>query len=633
MKKTFPWRSNPGTFLLTGLFSIGLFLISGPSTAVAKYIQLDGAANVKTRFSRGCASIGDIAEMAKRLRIDVVLFGDMARDSLEYGIFPFERIIKKTEERPSILTNGAGAYLGEIKDVDREFQDILLIPGVEAAPFYYWSGNVFKNNLVAHNWNKRLWLTGLPLPEMYEQIPLLNSNFSRTYVSHFQNTTIGFGLLFLVCAGLVYKKMYRKITVPLTVVFLLLTLNNHPFRSSPFDQYHGDQGVAPYQELIRFANQKGAQVFWSHMEPDQMNQKAGSVKINTPPHSEDLVLTKQYTGFQAVSTNPVEQIHLEQEWDRVLKEYVQGKRMQPVWAYGASNYYCEDKGVPFGDIRTIFLVKEKSPDEALEALKEGRTYSVRQSGEDRLSLDQFIVYDRKTRREATLGEELPVTDIPEVRLNLRSIQGLEKTATVSLIRNGEIVKENTVSLPYQMKWRDWKIDKSGKAYYRVKAAVSSVDYLVSNPIFVRFPGMPAETAALPEEAPGMREPEKPVHPRKESPDVPKPSRTPDAPASPAAPELPKPDEKTTAPKTAAVKPSSGPSPGAASDGRYVEVLIDGVSIRKGPGTKFPQLGRANKGDRLLFVRRTSVVFNDKVWLQVEMDDQKGFVWEGLVKMK
>ena len=90
--------------------------------ALAGFIQLDGVADVKTRFSRGCSTLQEIAELARARGIDTVIFGDQARDALEYGLFPFERVIRKRYENSSVLTVGAPAYTSEINDNDKQFE-------------------------------------------------------------------------------------------------------------------------------------------------------------------------------------------------------------------------------------------------------------------------------------------------------------------------------------------------------------------------------------------------------------------------------------------------------------------------------------------------------------------------------
>ena len=72
-----------------------ILALSLPSFASAKYLQLDAVIGVKSRFSSGCSSIQELANLAQHRKVDVVLFSDNDRLSLEYGIDPFERIFKK----------------------------------------------------------------------------------------------------------------------------------------------------------------------------------------------------------------------------------------------------------------------------------------------------------------------------------------------------------------------------------------------------------------------------------------------------------------------------------------------------------------------------------------------------------
>ena len=106
-----------------------IFLLA-TEIAYAGFIQLDGVADVKTRFSRGCSTLQEVAELARAKAIDTVIFGDQARDALEYGVVPLERIIRKRNESSSILTVGAPAYISEINDNDKQFNETLLISGI-----------------------------------------------------------------------------------------------------------------------------------------------------------------------------------------------------------------------------------------------------------------------------------------------------------------------------------------------------------------------------------------------------------------------------------------------------------------------------------------------------------------------
>ncbi|SVC04586.1 uncharacterized protein METZ01_LOCUS257440, partial [marine metagenome] len=245
------------------LVGVIVFLLMSVDIIFAGFIQLDGIADVKTRFSRGCYTLSEVAEQARSKGIDTVIFGDQARDSLEYGVVPLERIIRKRNEKSSILAMGAPAYISEINDSDIQFEETLLISGAEVAPYYYWTGNIFKGNLIANNPEKHLFVVGLTTPEAYEQLPILDSNFSKRYLNRYQHNFGIFFVSFLLFFFAFLKGYKKKVTRLIAGIMFLFALNNLPFKSSPFSQYKGDLGIQPYQELIDYVNSNGGLVFWN----------------------------------------------------------------------------------------------------------------------------------------------------------------------------------------------------------------------------------------------------------------------------------------------------------------------------------------------------------------------------------
>ena len=635
-------------FTLVGVIVI---LLASVDIIFAGFIQLDGVADVKTRFSRGCSTLQEVAKQARLKGIDVVIFGDQARDALEYGIVPLERIIRKRNESSSILTVGAPAYISEINDNDKQFEETLLISGAEVAPFYYWTGNVFTDNLVANNLDKHLFVVGLDTPKLYEQLPILDSNFSKRYLIHYQQYFVGcvvFFLLFLVAFLKGYKKKFTRL---IAGIMFLLVLNNMPFRSSPFSQYKGDLGIQPYQELINYVNSNGGLVFWNHMEaPNEIKQK-GRITYKTDPYPKDLMLTSDYTGFQSIADFPVMQIEPGNEWDNVLGEYIQGQREKPAWGYGGNNYLCEDGRTKFGEVRTIFLVRQKSRNDVLDAMASGRMYAVRQTGDERISLDDFTVSDALSGRQANMGEELVSNDFPELKIKVRMTNGTEKTVRLSVIRNGLEVKKETIALPYELTWRDVNFDKNdGPVFYRLKVEADPENYLVSNPIFIHFDegvgSKDVPVSQITREKLSMVDPIEPKVVAPQDPAIPEveslneiiqgnkvaPTTRPLEPENILASNLTPPTLKQ--PTSPVVKkPILPTSPVPFTNTRSVIAKIDGVSLKNGPGPKFPEVGQLNKGDRLVLIRRTKVNFNGKPWLLVDLGGRKAYVWSDLVVTK
>ena len=621
---------------LFALFLIGVGLPAGPAGAQA-YQSLDLVLDAKSRFSMGCQSIPNLVEVARVRKVDGLAVTDQARVTLQFGFPPFERVFRKKVEAPSVLEKGAAVYLAEIRQVDEEVSEVLLLPGIEAAPFYYWTGSPFDESLVAHNWDKHLLLIGLQTAEELEQLPLLHSNLSTRFFDRFKGPFFGILAVLLVSIVLFYQKKYPKLSLTVALLSFLLAINYHPFRSSRYDPFHGDAGPGPYQDVINYANERGALVYWNHLESPTANRARtlAGIRLETGPHPEDLLSTVNYSGFQALDDAPVPATEPGGLWDQVLQAYQKEQRPHPVWGFGANDFHCEDQdGHRFGAVRTIVWVRNKDAASVLEALRQGRAYAVRQSGETgRLVLEDFQVVDGKSGLKATLGETLDLLDLPEIRLALAFRGRQAPSARYRLIRNGVVVKEETVSLPYQGTWRDLAADRREPAYYRLMVEAGKDDRLVSNPVFVRFKGTkdraretgeagpvaqmphrPAAVSAPP--SPEVQPPEPAVAP---SAPTPGPVSTPTAPATPppAAPRLEPPD-------------ASPPEPAAPISEQFATVRLKRLSLRSGPGSRFPKILEAVEGEPLELVRTTRVMLNGKPWVVVRKEGRLAYVWSGFL---
>ena len=556
-----------------------------PQWVQAEYQQWDLAADVKSRFSTGCSSVQELMTQAEAKGLDGLLLGDHDRKSIQYGVPYVERIFRIKMGSSSLLDNGAATYLSEINQIDKTDDTLVLVPGVESSPFYYWTGNPLDQNLVAHNWDKHLLIIGLPNSRDYEELPTLNSSFTTR---HLKDDYLLFSIF---CVGAMigfygFMGKYRRgISFIFTLVMILLAANAHPFKSSPFDQYHGDQGVVPYQYLIDYADSKGALVFWNHLETPVNGELDGSliqVKTRTDRHPQDLLLTHRYTGFQAMSDSHISAVEPGKEWDRVLMQYLDGKRDRPVWGYGPNDFRCEGKnGDLLGEVRTVVLASRKSRPAMVKALGAGRMYAVKQGeGKNRLSLDSFELIEPATGKRAVMGEELKTTSPPGIGLKLSMTGGASDVrAKIRLIRNGQVVKQALLKLPYEGVWQGAALSRRG--YYRLMVEVDAYNQLVSNPIFFN---------------PGHRQ-----------------------------------NTEVASANTDSHLLSTLEEKALASLEKYVEVTGRGVRLRKGPSVQFPVVGKVNQGERLLFVRRTEVIYHGKAWIVIKKGGDLAYVWEGLVK--
>jgi hypothetical protein len=381
------------------------------------------------------------------------------------------------------------------------------------------------------------------------------------------------------------------------------------------------------------------------MEPSREVTSTGAVALETAPHPEDLIRSSGYNGFQAVADSAIKQTDPGKEWDQVLTEYVQGKRSQPVWGYGGSSLQCDESGeVNLGGVRTVFLVREKSRESIFDALKNGKMYSVRQSGDHRLFLDKFVAKDKTSGQQATMGEPLEASDAPSIAIQVHSSGHSAKTAEISLIRNGLLVRQERVSLPYQSTWKDAKVNRQGRVYYRLRVTSGAEDYLLSNPIFVKFSESTAKKFRLPPSSETLA----PKTPRVNAPkapdlkdqrntsktllDLPKIAQT-ESPKAPALKPSPPAKKPKAVQKTPTVKKPAPPSTqeiARAGEKPTITVKVKHGFLRKGPGIVFPKAGDLKQGDKLSLVRRTEIFYQEQRWLVVRADGKLAYVWAGIV---
>ena len=148
----------------------------GQVPPVDGYLQLRGAMHIHSEFSTGAESIETIALRALDHGVDVLVFTDDDILEIDYGLPFLRQLIGYSETRRALLTEGAlDAYLAEIRRIDSEQESLILIDGVESAPFYFWDVDLLSGLWRFSNWNKHLLAIGLETAEEYASLPVLGS--------------------------------------------------------------------------------------------------------------------------------------------------------------------------------------------------------------------------------------------------------------------------------------------------------------------------------------------------------------------------------------------------------------------------------------------------------------------------
>ena len=464
---------------------LALFLLPRNISA-SEYIQLSGVIHVHSTFSSGRYSPEELVARAAVKHLEVLILTDHDQVVMEYGLFPFRNLIKRREERNSVLGAGPETYLSEIERLNRQQQSVLVIPGVQSSPFYYWEGNPFNGKLTAHNYRKELLLVGLTSPDDYYRLPRLHGGFSTQYWRELLPRFFIFCSVFLLSIYLIRQPGKIRIGgILIAVLSLALMLNHHPFKSSQFDPYHGDQGNAPFIEVIDYVKNRGGLAFWAHPESNYSvtGVQLGPIEMKTDHYVDALIQTTNYTGFAALYGDTSTAANAGMHWDQTLSDYCNGRRSLPVWAIAGADFHEEQKGFDLDTFQTIFLVDKKRTANVLKALEHGRIYAVRMSHNQRLVLDRYQIKDDRTGTSAIMGEELSITGKPVIEGRLSASDGSRQDVKVTIVKDGIISWSFEGQTPLVFNLVD-NAELSGKHYYRLDAKGKTGGHLLSNPIFV-----------------------------------------------------------------------------------------------------------------------------------------------------
>lgn len=469
-----------------------------------QFQQVPALIHISSKVSDGRYTLSELVNISKEAGIKAVVFTDREIMRWEYGLWPLRNVIKKVVENSSITTFGIGNYLRAVEKLQESNSDMILIAAIEATPFYYWSGNIFKGYFTLHNAHKHLLIIGLEKLADFKNLPVVGYRFNLYQAFTFKDIlklwpfVVVFLGIFLVATA--RKRIYKNILerqaaqrkyfygVFCIIIGLLFLINNFPFREPLFDQYHGDQGSWPYQNVINYVNENQGLVFWAHPETGNYS-KTKHVEVVTEEHTQDFYDTQNYTGF-CIFYEGYEKIGKTGGlWDKVLLEYVQGKRENPVWAIGGLAFdYHGDLRKKLEDLRNILLLKSYNKDEVINALRDGRMYVLRGCDSSNFILDDFSVQAGRSKEVGIMGQTLKLTDNTSILRIAGHFKNKQKAknrnVVVRLIKNGKIIQVFNREGDFDIRFTDNGANNNMKAYYRIEIKGKNI-HLVSNPIFVK----------------------------------------------------------------------------------------------------------------------------------------------------
>jgi hypothetical protein len=456
--------------------------------AQEEYFELRGAVHVHTNFSTGKESIEQIARLAIEHGVEVLVITDDDILKVRYGLPLLRDLLRYTRTEPAPFTEGTlGEYFDEIKRVGEKYPQLVLIGGLESNPFYYWDVDLAERTWTMHTFDKHI--IALDLTEgAYANLPVMHGPGNERWD---WTSLLLLWPLIGVAYGLVLGRAHPPgLRLGVLVISALCLINNFPFKVAYMDAYNGNPGPGPYQRYIDYVNSHGGLVLWPHPEaksgipPMEILGGVARVVSATPPHPEDLVDTYDYTGFAALYADNITATEPGRQWDAVLGQYLAGQRAKPIWGEGEIDYHWDQKGNQIHDILTVFLVKERTSQAVLEALRQGRMYAVR-GGDEQLVLDTFEV--ESEIRRGIAGEEIPSQGLARISMRIDKLNGKQEEVKLRLIRSGQVIAQFSGLTPLEFQQVDTGIRPGEKIYYRLMAQSRS-SRLTSNPIFVTGAG-------------------------------------------------------------------------------------------------------------------------------------------------
>lgn len=458
------------------------------------YEPVRAAIHVHSSYSTGEESLRDIAEQARQRGIKVLIITDDDLLEVSYGLPPWRQLLRVTQSHTSLLADHTmAAYLDEIRRLDASFEDLVIIDGVESAPYYTWDVDWMAQHWTVRGWNKHLLAIGLDDADAYRDLPVLGGDGMWLPQDGYGVLRMLWPVLGMFYALWIGRRMHATATRLLIGGMCLLFLVDgglSGFRVPRFDPYT-DAGIQPYQAWIDAVAAADGLAFWSHPEgastiPASTIAGIAQVSSETPQHAEDLLRTRGYTGFAALYADHVTATEPGREWDRTLIEYLQGHRSRPTWGTGEIDYHRLEAGGEIHDIQTVLFVNEHSRRGALEALTHGRVYAVR-GGDEALQLQRWTVTTAVA--EAVSGQRVATAGQPwSVSVVVDKVDGSAEVVDLRLVRGSSAGQVEVVAAihgvtPLHVEHLETWLAAGAQCYYRLLIR-SPTSMLTSNPIFV-----------------------------------------------------------------------------------------------------------------------------------------------------
>jgi hypothetical protein len=460
-------------------YLFGLSILFAQQNYNLSFTTISCVLHIHSNFSSGKNSIEEIVDLAKQHNIGCVVLTDHFLRKVEYGLWPFRGIIKKSVSLPSVMKFGVDKYLSKIEEINKKQKDVIVIPGLEITPHYFWS--VEEDCLVINNLHKHMLIIGLDKKNLFYSLPAIGNEANAGKIKILSFLPIVFLLL-----GIFFKS---KFLIIFSLIFLSI---NYPFKYLPFDQYK-NYSELPYQNLINYINSIPQYyktnsitplIIWAHPEAPNYEKKyllktIRKLKIftQTIPYGESLLKTYDYDGFSIFAEGYRDVGGVCKIWDNILTEYCKGIRKRPVWCYSEVDF--GESSDPLYVRKNILYVKDKNYRSIIEALKNGNFYALWRNEDKELLLKNFKVCSQSVM----FGEKYKLNSSDVVlEFEVEFSDNNSSEVEIFIISNNAVVYRQKTFTPAKIIFKDLNPNKL--SYYRIYIESKYPHKIATNPIFI-----------------------------------------------------------------------------------------------------------------------------------------------------
>lgn len=458
--------------------------------------------HIDSAVSGGKYTIEDVARIAEEYKIDALLFTDRLNMEIDYGLWPFRGIVRKRKRIPSVATLGPRRYLREIREAQAKHKDLIIVPGVEALPCYYWklkrkifipTPSRLAQVLTLCRAHEHVLALGLDKPEDYKRLPTMSNGLP---IAWFRVVSRLFWITVCILAAWGCfrfaskrdrrasrsgreKNGARVLGIGLAGFAVLSLVDMCLCPPRIYTPYDGDPGTGPAQLFFDEAAKLGALTFWAHPEV-ATNMTINGIHEETPAYPDHLMTTNNYTGF-AIFWEGMKVIGKPGgEWDRILTAYCRGIRKNPVWAIGEIDFDENRHPRTICEVMTFVWVYEKTQDEVLDALRHGAMYATRNFYSEKLRIKEYALVAGV--KKALSGETLHCESAPILQFEVEG-EALPGDLFLVVVQDGRVEEKRKLTANEMVRVPCSPVPPGERSFVRLLIYQRDFAVVATNPIF------------------------------------------------------------------------------------------------------------------------------------------------------